>query len=38
MGSEDYLGAKDKANSIKEKAASISDQIAQAAAKRAGGK
>ena len=38
MGSEDYLGAKDKANSIKEKAASISDQIAQAAAKRAGGR
>jgi len=38
MESEDYMGAKDKANSIKEKAASISDQIAQAAAKRAGGK
>jgi hypothetical protein len=38
MGTEDYMGAKDKANSIKEKATSISDQIAQAAAKRAGGK
>jgi hypothetical protein len=38
MGSEDYIGAKDRANSVKEKAMSISDQIAQAAAKRAGGR
>jgi len=38
MGSEDYNAAKDKASSVKEKATSISDQIAQAAAKRAGGK
>lgn len=36
MQSEDYNTAKDKANLIKEKAASISDQIAQAAAKKAG--
>ena len=38
MQSEDYTTAKDKANSVKEKATSISDQIAQAAAKKAGGK
>jgi hypothetical protein len=38
VGSEDYNTAKDKADSVKEKATSISDQIAQAAAKRAGGK
>jgi len=38
MGSEDYNAAKDKASSVKEKATSISDQIAQAAAKRAGGR
>jgi hypothetical protein len=36
MQSEDYTTARDKANSIKEKATSISDQIAQAAAKKAG--
>jgi hypothetical protein len=36
MDGEDYYGAKDKASSVKEKATSISDQIAQAAAKRAG--
>ena len=34
MTSEDYTTARDKANSIKEKATSISDQIAQAAAKK----
>jgi len=38
MQSEDYTTARDKANSIKEKAMSISDQIAQAAAKKAGGR
>ncbi len=36
MDSEDYYVAKDKASSVKEKATSISDQIAEAAAKRAG--
>jgi len=36
MQSEDYNTARDKANSVKEKATSISDQIGQAAAKKAG--
>ena len=38
LQSEDYMTARDKANSVKEKATSISDQIAQASAKKAGGK
>jgi len=38
MESEDYYTAKDMASSVREKATSISDQIAQAAAKRAGGR
>lgn len=38
MSSNDYMTARDKANSVKEKATSISDQIAQAAATRSGAK